>query len=322
VICGKPGSLVEPEILGNVPMISYAQNLEDVMLNRVFRDRHDGFYVDVGAADPVNISVTKSFYDRGWCGINIEPHPDLFEMLTTDRALDVNLNCGAGSSEGNASFFQLAIKEWSSFDVAVRDQAKIRGEEVLEGTIRIRSLNDILERHSNGRAVDFIKIDVEGWEREVLQGLDLRRFRPTVILIEAINPSSHEPTCPLWEELLAAAEFDPVYFDGVNKFYVPQECEGIRKHFATPPNALDDFTLAETLNLKKDVSTLTALVKKFEAESTSRYDHIQSLTAIVKRMEAERTPLAGQIYNFARRLRRQSREFGFMKRWSYKGAQA
>jgi len=52
-------------------MISYAQNFEDVMLNRVFRDRVDGFYVDFGAADPVNLSVTKWFYDLGWTRGNI-----------------------------------------------------------------------------------------------------------------------------------------------------------------------------------------------------------------------------------------------------------
>src|SRR5438876_9312099 len=65
-------------------LISYAQNFEDVMLGRVFAGRKTGFYVDVGAADPVNLSVTKWFYDLGWSGLNIEPNRPLFERLATD----------------------------------------------------------------------------------------------------------------------------------------------------------------------------------------------------------------------------------------------
>src|ERR1043166_2275289 len=96
-------------------MISYAQNFEDVMLNRVFRDRTDGFYVDVGAADPVNLSVTKWFYDLGWTGINVEPHPEFFEKLQAERSRDLNLHCGAGAADGEAVLNEFSTKEWSSF---------------------------------------------------------------------------------------------------------------------------------------------------------------------------------------------------------------
>jgi len=65
-------------------LISYAQNFEDVMLARVFHGRKNGFYVDVGAADPINLSVTKWFYDLGWSGINVEPNRKLFERLAAD----------------------------------------------------------------------------------------------------------------------------------------------------------------------------------------------------------------------------------------------
>src|SRR4051812_1354714 len=98
-------------------MISYAQNFEDVLLARVFSGRTVGFYVDVGAADPINLSVTKWFYDQGWCGINIEPNRILFERLAADRARDINLECGIGAASGEAPFFEPEVGELSTFDL-------------------------------------------------------------------------------------------------------------------------------------------------------------------------------------------------------------
>ena len=66
-------------------MISFAQNFEDVILARVFQGRSAGFYVDIGAGDPVTLSVTKWFYDQGWSGINVEPNKTLFDRLSKAR---------------------------------------------------------------------------------------------------------------------------------------------------------------------------------------------------------------------------------------------
>ena len=82
-------------------IISYAQNYEDVLLNRLFSDCPNGFYIDVGACHPVVHSVTKLFYERGWHGINVEPIPGLCEMLAHDRQRDINLGIGlSGTARG------------------------------------------------------------------------------------------------------------------------------------------------------------------------------------------------------------------------------
>ena len=77
--------------------ISYAQNCEDVLLNRVFRDKVDGFYIDIGALHPTSDSVTKAFYNRGWCGINIEPIQEYYRVFCQDRSRDINLNIAVNS---------------------------------------------------------------------------------------------------------------------------------------------------------------------------------------------------------------------------------
>jgi hypothetical protein len=117
-------------------MISYAQNFEDVLLGRVFHNRTDGFYVDVGAGDPVELSVTKWFYDLGWSGINIEPNPTFHRKLVAERLRDVNLNCGAGAIEKDAQYFRLPRNELSSFDLDVRARAEASGIPVVPQTSR------------------------------------------------------------------------------------------------------------------------------------------------------------------------------------------
>src|SRR5262249_20796614 len=104
-------------------MISYAQNREDVLLNRVFGGSRVGFYVDAGANDPIFHSVTKHFSDLGWTGISIEPQPELAERLATDRPRDVTLNVGLSDRSGMFRFYEApTIHGWSTFcdDLAAR----------------------------------------------------------------------------------------------------------------------------------------------------------------------------------------------------------
>ena len=124
-------------------MITYAQNFEDVMLGRVFRDRIDGFYVDVGAGDPVDLSVTKWFYDLGWSGINIDPNATFYQRLVAERVRDVNLSCGVGAIEGEAQYFQLPANELSSFDPDVRARAETAGLSVVSRMVEVLPLTKI-----------------------------------------------------------------------------------------------------------------------------------------------------------------------------------
>ena len=84
--------------------VSYAQNFEDVILHRVLKEVKKGFYIDVGANDPVIDSVTKAFYDDGWHGINIEPVSEWFEKLQLVRPNDINLQTGVGAKKADLNF--------------------------------------------------------------------------------------------------------------------------------------------------------------------------------------------------------------------------
>src|SRR5262245_14356330 len=278
-------------------MISYAQNFEDVMLARVFRDRTDGFYVDVGAGDPVNMSVTKWFYDLGWRGINIEPNPIFYARLTTERTRDINLDCAAGAFAGEAQYFQLPVNELSSCDPRVRARAEAAGKPITVRAVRVMPLTEILDRHCGGGSVDFLKIDVEGWERQVLSGLDWRRYRPTVVVVEATFPNTRVESHSEWEKLLLGSGYRQVHFDGLSRFYIPGERTDLEVHFQLPPNIFDDFKTWQ------QVATEEALAERGRAVAATEEalaERGRAVAATEEALTATRSALAGRERDLAR----------------------
>ncbi len=85
--------------------ISYSEYFEDLILYSIFYDVKNGFYIDIGANDPDDCSVTKAFYNLGWSGINIEPLPDKFKKLKEERKRDINLNIAVGDKKGNSRLY-------------------------------------------------------------------------------------------------------------------------------------------------------------------------------------------------------------------------
>jgi hypothetical protein len=86
------------EVSMSTPMLTYAQNFEDVMIARLFEAGYRGFYVDIGAAHPEHLSVSCHFYKHGWSGINVEPSPHFFPLLCAARPNDTVRHRGAGGS--------------------------------------------------------------------------------------------------------------------------------------------------------------------------------------------------------------------------------
>ena len=171
---------------------SYAQNHEDVLLARLFPPGIKGFFIDVGAMDPVLHSVTKLFSDRGWQGINVEPAAAHFERLQAGRPRDTNLNVGLSDHEGTLTLFESDPSSgWSTFSADQAAHHRDSGLTLVERTVPVMTLAQVCQKYVTD-TIDFMSIDVEGHERQVLAGGDWRTWRPRVVLVEIGRASCRE----------------------------------------------------------------------------------------------------------------------------------
>ncbi|WP_444941385.1 FkbM family methyltransferase [Microbulbifer sp. ZKSA004] len=224
--------------------VSYAQNLEDVILWRALKDVDRGFYIDVGANDPHQDSVTKAFYERGWKGINIEPVSQWFLKLKKERPLDINLQVAAGSREGEIQLYELPDTGLSTASREFADKHRLeRGYKYLERTVLVRTLSEICSSY-HVTQIHFLKVDVEGAEKQVLDGMNFSFFRPWIVVVESTLPNSQVEDYESWESILTNADYDFVYFDGLNRYYLAGERQSLKPNFRLPPNCFDEFTFS------------------------------------------------------------------------------
>ena len=228
-------------------MISYAQNGEDVVLERVFGGRDSGFYIDIGANDPVVDSVTLHFYRRGWRGINVEPAPGIFERLASHRPHDINLNVGLSNRSTVLTFYDMLSNQGlSTFTRELAELYRAEGTPLVERSIPVTTLASVCEAHCD-RPIDFMKIDAEGHEPEILEGGDWSRWRPRVVVVEAtLRPERGE-------HFLLGVNYHKALFDGLNCFYVRDEDRELLPAFSLPANIMDDYHLYRYLHVIEDM---------------------------------------------------------------------
>ena len=291
--------------------ISYAQNNEDVMLYRALREVKEGFYIDVGAQDPVIDSVTKAFYERGWRGINIEPNEEYFRKLQDDRPHDINMLTAVGREPGAISFYEVAHTGLSTTSAVYARGHAEAGYEVHFRNVACTTLDKICT-DCGVETVHFLKIDVEGSERAVLEGFSFETVRPWMVVVEATEPNSTREVSAEWEHLLVGHRYQFVYFDGLNRFYIAAEHADLARHFSCPPNPFDQYVgyhlwwargkleLAQAAERNAQVNTLNHVLAEAESlrnDITERDRQIDSL----RKTTAERDQQLGEYVTAARR---------------------
>jgi FkbM family methyltransferase len=245
--------------------ISYSANREDVFLNRLFAMRSTGFYVDIGAAHPIYENDTKALYDRGWHGINVEPNVGFFRELVAGRPRDCNLNLAVSDTPGNLTYHEVIGTGLSTCDPEEAARAAAKGFRVVQHQVESDTLRHILERARPSK-IDLLKIDVEGFELRVLQSNDWTRFRPTLILAEATYPESPTRRPDELTPFLTGHGYHRVYFDGLNDYFVAQECNLPGNVFDCPPNVFDHFVPFLQHNLTRERDAARAYIGSLEAE--------------------------------------------------------
>jgi FkbM family methyltransferase len=165
---------------------SYSQEGEDMVLRRIFEDKPTGFFIDVGAHHPKRFSNTYYFYRRGWRGINIDATPGTKRLFDKVRPRDINLETAVAERRRDLVFYEFTEHALNSaFPTSPVDRGLGATAFAREHLLRAEPLRDLLRRHlPPGTAVDFLSVDVEGMDLEVLRSNDWSAVRPALVLVE------------------------------------------------------------------------------------------------------------------------------------------
>ncbi|MBR2215259.1 MAG: FkbM family methyltransferase [Selenomonadaceae bacterium] len=234
-------------------LVSFAQECEDIILYHLLENVADPiYYVDVGANDPVIISVTKFFSDRGGHGINIEPQHDYIERLNEDRPGDINLEVGIGNKPGKLKLYGSGAG--ASFDANYDNEAASHHDEpASHREVPITTLERVFAEYvPQAQPVHFLKIDVENYEKQVLQGMDFEKYRPWIICMESTLPNTDIPSWDAWEDILLSNNYQFLGMSGINRYYaaVESRCQ------------LNDFCDADKLKEMYNIIILYIMLEK------------------------------------------------------------
>ncbi len=194
---------------------SYSQNKEDLLLDKLLNYKKRGLYVDVGAYDPYRFSNTMRFYKRGWNGINIEPNVENWKKFQSIRTKDINLNVGVGERKGTLTFFSMDPPTLSTFSASQAAEYEKQGFRIKsKKKIKILPLRAIFAKHIGKSGIDFLSMDVEGFEMSVLRGNDWKSFRPHFLCIETAVGNKNKIS-----RFLFGVGYKVVIDNSLNSFY-------------------------------------------------------------------------------------------------------
>lgn len=174
-------------------LLAYSQEGEDLILKRIFHEKRNGIYVDIGSHHPFRFSNTYLFYKQKWTGINIEPRPGTKSLFDKYRPRDINLEMGVSINNQILTYFMYTDPALNTFS---KEQAEILMKEnkhTFIKTIQVEThpLSDILEKYlpPDMKRIDFLTVDVEGLDLEVLKSNNWIKFRPAYVLVECHSAS-------------------------------------------------------------------------------------------------------------------------------------
>jgi len=163
---------------------------EDRILYYLFLRQDSGFYVDIGAYDPIDCSNTYLFYEKGWRGINIDARPGSMNTFNRWRPRDINLEVAIANKEDFLTYYQLteSASTMNSFSQEFLQDLGMEDRIVSKTQIKTYTLCSILDQYlPPSISIDFLSVDVEGMDLEVLKSNDWVKYRPKVVLVESIH---------------------------------------------------------------------------------------------------------------------------------------
>ncbi|RFZ95592.1 FkbM family methyltransferase [Mucilaginibacter conchicola] len=173
--------------------LTYSQTGEDVIVRHIFSQLgiYKPTYIDIGAHHPTYLNNTYLFYKSGASGLNIEPDPFLYTEFTKKRPRDKNLNVGASFNglEEDLDFYIMSARALNTFSKTEAERVESFGSYTIKSVSKVRTVNldSVFKQHFKDGKVDFLTIDVEGLDLEIVKTIDFDFLKPKVICLETIN---------------------------------------------------------------------------------------------------------------------------------------
>jgi FkbM family methyltransferase len=205
---------------------SWSQEGEDLILARLLEPRTSGFYIDIGAHDPFRFSNTALFYERGWAGLAVEPDPDGVKLIRRYRPKDIVINQGVAQNNSEMTFFRFYEPALNTFSATLAEEREQKhGYKIMERVrVSVDRLENILSKHlPPAQKIDFMSVDAEGFDLEILKSNDWKRFRPDIVVAECfglnLNGLADDPTVGF----MASVNYDIVAKAANSVFFAARE---------------------------------------------------------------------------------------------------
>ncbi len=211
---------------------SFSQKGEDLVIAKLLGNKKKGLYIDVGAQNPDKFSNTKWFYNRGWSGINVEPNPKTFYLLNLKRPRDINLNIGISDKHSFLTYYEYYPDALSTFSETEAVRYKKMGYKLVKKyNVQTDTLSNIFKKHVN-KPIDFISVDTEGTELNVMKSNDWKKYRPKVICVEtsqhSLLPDSNSQKKRVILGYLKLQKYHEYYSNNLNTIFVDQKIKSVR----------------------------------------------------------------------------------------------
>lgn len=165
---------------------SYSFNSVDLIIEYLFKNKNSGFYLDVGAQHPISNNNTYLLFKKGWSGINIDLDRKNIDLFKIARPNDYNLTYALSDKVEETDLF--FYHDTSPINTLNKDISNYQSAQVKEvKKIRTNTLNNVLKDLKIEIQIDFMNIDVEGFEEKVLFGFDIQKYKPLVVSVEFLD---------------------------------------------------------------------------------------------------------------------------------------
>ena len=197
------------------PSYHFGEFGEDIFVNRILKNIDKGTYVDVGCYHPFKGSLTFKLYKKNWSGVNIDLSKTSIDLFNIARKKDINLNLAVSDFNGETFYYENSpINQQNSLIQTNENQKKVK--------VECFTLNSIL-KEKNIKSFDYLNVDVEGSELEVIKGIDLDKFRPSLISIENNDLTLEDYMQSKIYKLLTENQYTLVNIIGVTHFFMQKK---------------------------------------------------------------------------------------------------